>query len=69
MNVLAASAYDLTPGRLWSLIAVVPGLVGVVAGVLGLKRGRGAVVALAGGLVAVVIGGWVVTAAQGGPGT
>ncbi|KDN18392.1 DUF6223 family protein [Amycolatopsis rifamycinica] len=70
VHVLAAvSAYDLTPGRLWSLIAMVPGLAGVVAGVLALRRGRGAVVALAGGLAAVVVGGWVVAAAKGGPGT
>ncbi|MFT7869497.1 MULTISPECIES: DUF6223 family protein [Amycolatopsis] len=70
MNVLAAtSSYDLTPGRLWSLIAVVFGATGVVAGVLALRRGRGAGVALAGGLVCVVIGGWVVAAAKGGPGT
>ncbi|MGW3964104.1 DUF6223 family protein [Amycolatopsis sp. NPDC005003] len=70
MNVLAAaSSYDLTPGRLWSLIAVVFGVAGVAAGVLAVRRGRGAVVALAGGLVSVVIGGWVVAAAKGGPGT
>ncbi|MDS0135167.1 MULTISPECIES: DUF6223 family protein [unclassified Amycolatopsis] len=70
MNVLAAaSAYDLTPGRLWSLIAVVFGVAGVVAGVLALRRGRGAVAALASGVVSVVIGGWVVATAKGGPGT
>lgn len=71
MNVplAAVSAYDLTPGRLWSLIAVVFGVAGVVAGGRALARGRGAVVALAGGLAAVVIGGWVVAAAKGGPGT
>ncbi|MGW3999027.1 DUF6223 family protein [Amycolatopsis sp. NPDC004772] len=70
MNVLAAAgSYDLTPGRLWSLIAAVFGVAGVVAGVLALRRGRGAVVALAGGVGSVVIGGWVVAAAKGGPGT
>ncbi|WP_103341052.1 DUF6223 family protein [Amycolatopsis sp. CA-126428] len=70
MNVLAATgSADLTPGRLWSLIAVVLGVAGVVAGVRALSRGRGAVVALAGGLASVVIGGWVVAAAKGGPGT
>ena len=70
MNVLAAaSSYDLTPGRLWSVIAVVFGVAGVVAGVLALRRGRGAVVALAAGVVCVAIGGWVVAAAKGGPGT
>ncbi|MEV7091433.1 DUF6223 family protein [Amycolatopsis sp. NPDC051045] len=70
VHVLAAvSSYDLTPGRLWSLIAALLGLVGVVAGGLALARGRGAVVALAGGLAAAIIGGWVVAAAKGGPGT
>ncbi|WIX87755.1 DUF6223 family protein [Amycolatopsis sp. DG1A-15b] len=69
VHLAAVSAYDLTPGRLWSLIAVVFGVAGVVAGGLALARGRGAVVALAGGLAAVVIGGWVVAAAKGGPGT
>ncbi|WP_410590947.1 DUF6223 family protein [Amycolatopsis sp. lyj-23] len=70
MNVLAAvGTYDLTPGRLWSLIAAVLGVAGVIAGGSALARGRGTVVALAGGLAAVVIGGWVVAAAKGGPGT
>ncbi|MDQ7802860.1 DUF6223 family protein [Amycolatopsis sp. A133] len=70
MNVLAAaSSSDLTPGRLWSLIAAALGLAGVVAGGLALRRGRGAVVALAGGAASVIIGGWVVAAAKGGPGT
>jgi hypothetical protein len=69
VHLAAVSAYDLTPGRLWSLIAALLGLVGVVAGVLALTRRRGAIVALAGGLAGALIGGWVVAAAQGGPGT
>lgn len=69
VHVLAVGTYDLTPGRVWSLIAVLLGLAGLVAGGLALARGRGAVVALGGGLAAVVIGGWVVAAAKGGPGT
>jgi hypothetical protein len=69
VHLAAVSAYDLTPGRLWSLIAAVLGLAGVIAGGLALARGRGAVVALTGGPAAVLIGGWVVAAAKGGPGT
>ncbi|MEV4055796.1 DUF6223 family protein [Amycolatopsis sp. NPDC049688] len=68
-DLAAVSTYALTPGRLWSLIAAVLGLAGVVAGGLALARGRGVVVALAGGVAAAVIGGWVVGAAKGGPGT
>ncbi|MCK2220098.1 DUF6223 family protein [Actinomadura sp. ATCC 31491] len=66
-------AYTLTSGRLWSLVAVLLGLIGVVAGGLALARARarrrGAVVALAAGLACAVIGGLVVAAAEGGPGT
>ncbi|MEU5263439.1 DUF6223 family protein [Amycolatopsis sp. NPDC021455] len=69
VHLAAVSAYDLTPGRLWSLIAALLGVAGVVAGVLALRRGRGAVAALGGGAAGVVIGGWVVAAAKGGPGT
>ncbi|MBE1498687.1 hypothetical protein H4696_005787 [Amycolatopsis lexingtonensis] len=70
MNIVtAASAYDLTPGRLWSLLGAVLGLAGVVAGGLALRRGRGAVVALVAGVAGMVVGGWVVAAAKGGPGT
>ncbi|MEU0564432.1 DUF6223 family protein [Nonomuraea sp. NPDC005983] len=73
------SAYTLTAGRLWSLVAALLGLVGVVIGGLALARsagrigtgnGRnGAVVALGAGLAGAVIGGLVVAAAEGGPGT
>ncbi|MEV6986346.1 DUF6223 family protein [Sphaerisporangium sp. NPDC051017] len=75
----AVSAYALTAGRLWSLVAVVLGLVGVVLGGLALARSagragtgsgrRGAGVALVAGLAGVVVGGLVVAAADGGPGT
>lgn len=74
-----ASAYILTAGRLWSLVAVLLGLAGVVIGGLVLARsagrigtgtGRwGAIVALAAGLLGAAIGGLVVAAAEGGPGT
>jgi hypothetical protein len=69
VHLAAVSTYDLTPGRLWSLIAAFLGLVGVVAGVRALTRHKGAIVALAGGLAGALIGGWVVAAAEGGPGT
>ncbi|MFC0863214.1 DUF6223 family protein [Sphaerimonospora cavernae] len=72
-------AYTLTAGRVWSLAAALPALVGVALGGLALARStgrigtgngtRGAVVALAVGLVAMVIGALVVAAAKGGPGT
>ncbi|MEV0381722.1 DUF6223 family protein [Nonomuraea sp. NPDC050643] len=73
------SAYTLTAGRLWSVVAALLGLAGVVIGGLTLTRsarrggpgtGRnGAIVALAAGLAGAVIGGLVVAAADGGPGT
>ncbi|TWP53719.1 hypothetical protein FKR81_02890 [Lentzea tibetensis] len=66
-------AYTLTAGRLWSLVAALLGLAGVVVGVLALARPaswrRRAVVALVAGLAGAVIGGLVVAAAEGGPGT
>lgn len=75
-DAATVSAYTLTPGRSWSLVAIALGLGGVVLGGLALARsGRGgrrrtrAIVALAAGLPATVIGAWVVAAAQGGPGT
>ncbi|MFC4114231.1 DUF6223 family protein [Nonomuraea zeae] len=78
-----AGAYALTSGRIWSLVAALLGLAGVVAGGLALARsagrfrtrtgtgtGRnGAVVALVAGPAGMVIGGLVVAAAKGGPGT
>lgn len=72
----AASAYAVTPGRLWSLVAALLGLAGVVIGGMALRsagricKGRnGATVALVVGLTGTVIGGLVVAAADGGPGT
>ena len=69
MFVAAVSTYALTPGRLWSVIATLTGLTGVVAGGLALARGRGAVVAVGAGLAGAIGGGVVVAAAKGGPGT
>ncbi len=74
----AASAYALTPGRLWSLVAALLGLAGVVIGGVALRSaGRvgdgngknGGIAALTVGLTGAVIGGLVVAAADGGPGT
>jgi len=73
----ATSAYALTAGRFWSLVAALVGLAGVVIGGFaqsgsarrrGLGR-RGAVIALVAGATGAVIGGLVVGAAEGGPGT
>jgi Family of unknown function (DUF6223) len=74
-----ASAYTLTAGRLWSLVAALVGLTGVFIGGLALARSagrigtgtgrRGAIVALVAGLIGMAIGGLVVAAAEGGPGT
>ncbi|GAA2211460.1 hypothetical protein GCM10009850_069200 [Nonomuraea monospora] len=70
-----AGAYDLTSGRLWSLVAALVGVAGVVAGALALVRASrrpwrtGAVAALVAGLAGAVGGGLVVVAAEGGPGT
>ncbi|MER6172038.1 DUF6223 family protein [Streptosporangium sp. NPDC001681] len=74
-----ASAYTLTTGRLWSLVAALLGLASVVIGGLALARSagrigtgngrRGAIVALVAGLAGAVVGGLVVAAADGGPGT
>ncbi|MER5642973.1 DUF6223 family protein [Streptosporangium sp. NPDC002524] len=107
LQLAPVGSYTLTAGRVWSMVAVLAGLVGVVAGGLALARStgrigpgpgpgpgagagsgpgagsgsgpgsgsvfgsgrRGAVVALVAGLVGVVIGGLVVAAADGGPGT
>jgi len=75
---VAADAYGLTAGRLWSLVAALIGLAGVVIGGLVVARSRrlnsgfrrrGPVTALTAGLVSMIIGGLVVAAAKGGPGT
>lgn len=67
-----------TPGRSWSVVAVLLGLTGAIVGGLALARspgrpgtrsGRGGVVALVTGLAGAGVGGLVVAAADGGPGT
>lgn len=72
-----ASVYGWTPERIWGTAAALLALVGVVIGGLALARpagrigngGRGAIVALVVGLIAVVNGGLVVVTADGGLGT
>ncbi|WP_225993020.1 DUF6223 family protein [Actinomadura rudentiformis] len=76
---VAASAYEMSAGRLGSMVASVLGLIGVVIGGLALARptsrfgtgsGRlGATVALAAGLIGVTLGGLVLATADGGLGT
>jgi hypothetical protein len=75
-NVMyAVDAYTLTPGRLVGSVAALVALAGVVIGGLALarlagrRRRRGAVAAMAAGLSGMVMGGLVVAAAEGGPGT
>ncbi|ONM49845.1 DUF6223 family protein [Nocardia donostiensis] len=72
-EILARSGSSgLTAGRFWSLVGVVVGLVGVTIGVRALIHrtgSRSAITALAAGVVGLVIGGLVVVAAEGGPGT
>ncbi len=62
-------AYTLTAGRLWATSAALLGLVGAVIGGVALARGKGAVVALALGLIAMGGGGVNLAVADGGPGT
>ncbi|WP_232283700.1 DUF6223 family protein [Saccharomonospora cyanea] len=81
-HVLAQPAIDaltVTPGRLWSLVAALVAVAGVVVAGVALARpnGRlgtgprptGALVALAAGVAGMVTGGLVVITAEGGPGT
>jgi hypothetical protein len=76
---VAASAYDLSPGRLGAATGALLGLAGVVIAVLTLSRpaGRlgaangplGARMAMAAGLIGTVLGGLVAATADGGLGT
>lgn len=75
----AVAVYGWSPGRLWSSVALLLVLAGVVIGGLALARStgraghgngrQGGIVALVLGLTGAVIGGLVVAAAEGGPGT
>jgi len=68
----APSGVYWTPGRIWAVVGATLGLAGVVTGWLALARSattRRAVTALVSGLAGTAIGGGVVAAAEGGPGT
>jgi hypothetical protein len=74
MFELAATTYGLTAGRFWSLVAAFVGIAGVIVGGMALSRyrrfgRRSPIVALTAGVVGMAIGGAVVAAAEGGPGT
>jgi hypothetical protein len=65
-------AYTMTPGRLAGTLAALLALAGVVAGGWAVARpggSRKAVTALAAGVIGMIVGGIVVGAAEGGPGT
>jgi hypothetical protein len=76
-TTVAVDAYTLTAARLWATLAALLGLAGAILGGRALLRtvrrpggGRkGAVVALASGLIAVVGGVLNLAVADGGPGT
>ncbi|WP_307855813.1 DUF6223 family protein [Kibdelosporangium banguiense] len=67
----------MTAGRLWSLVAALSGLTGVIIGARTLARSkkrtttgrRGPITSLATGTAATTIGALVIAAAEGGPGT
>jgi len=68
----AVAAYTLTPGRLVATIAALLARAGVIIAGLALARPAGPrqpTIALAGGLIGLVVGGLVVALAKGGPGT
>ncbi|WAL65006.1 DUF6223 family protein [Amycolatopsis cynarae] len=74
----APGPYGFTPERMWASAAAILALAGAVIGVLALVRSarrignggrRGAVVALAAGLIAAVNGALTLAVADGGPGT
>ena len=74
----ATTVYGLTPRRFWASAAAGLALVGVGIGGLAVRRAarrignhgrRGAIVALAAGLIALVNGGLNLAVATGGPGT
>jgi hypothetical protein len=68
----ADTVYGLTPARIVASIAALVALAGVIIGGLAVARPAGrsrqAVVALGAGLAAIVVGGFVVGLAKGGPG-
>lgn len=77
MSVLITAAVTgMTPGRLGPTLTALVGLLGVVIGGLALarrigtaNRRRGAIAALALGLISLVVGALFAVTADGGPGT
>ncbi|HEY3468719.1 MAG TPA: DUF6223 family protein [Amycolatopsis sp.] len=74
VHLAAVSAYTLTAGRLWSVVAAVVGVAGIVIGWLALtgRAGSGrtaSMTAVVLGVAGAIGGGAVVAAAKGGPGT
>ncbi|WP_229070506.1 DUF6223 family protein [Actinoplanes sp. DH11] len=69
--LFAANAYTLTGDRIVATAAALIALAAAVAGGLALRRpaGRSSALALAAGVVGVVVGALVVAGADGGPGT
>lgn len=74
--LILADSYGLTPGRTAATSAALLALFGAIAGGLALSRSRrggtgtrGSIVAVATGLVAVVVGALTLAVADGGPGT
>ena len=68
-TALVAVTYGMTSGRVGPTVVALVALVGVVAGGVALRRGRGGVVALVLGLVGAVAGAVFAATADGGPGT
>jgi hypothetical protein len=69
---LAVAAFALTSGRLVASVAALLALGGAIVGALALLRpaARGLdTIALAAGVVGLVVGGWVIAVADGGPGS
>lgn len=78
VQAAGVGAYTLTAARFWATSAALLGLAGAVVGAVALSRAirrignsgrRGAVAALASGLIAVVGGALNLAVADGGPGT
>ena len=79
LDLSSASPYELSSGRLLSILAGVVGLAGAVVGGLALLRStgrrctgpgrRGAVISVVSGLVAIAVGALIAVTADGGLGT
>ncbi|NUT95163.1 MAG: hypothetical protein HOY78_24380 [Saccharothrix sp.] len=69
----SADSYTLTPGRAWSLVGMGFGLIGLAVGIVSrvrkVRSSGAAYASLGTGAVGLALGGYVVVAAKGGPGT